>query len=79
MKQAVVYQIFPDRFNRGDVPLSQFSGKPNALLHGNWNDLPRYIKDPAGGGILYFDFFGGTLKGIREKLDYLADMPEPCF
>ena len=22
MKQAVVYQIFPDRFNRGDVPLS---------------------------------------------------------
>ncbi|MBO6039170.1 MAG: hypothetical protein J6P17_04350, partial [Acidaminococcaceae bacterium] len=46
MKQAVVYQIFPDRFNRGDVPLSQFSGKPNALLHGSWDDLPRYIKDP---------------------------------
>ena len=79
MKQAVVYQIFPDRFNRGDVPLSQFSGKPNALLHGNWNDLPRYIKDPAGGGILYFDFFGGTLKGIREKLDYLADMGITCL
>ncbi|MEE3397731.1 MAG: alpha-amylase family glycosyl hydrolase, partial [Succiniclasticum sp.] len=79
MKQAVVYQIFPDRFNRGDVPLSQFSGKPNALLHGSWNDLPRYIKDPAGGGILYFDFFGGTLKGIREKLDYLADMGITCL
>ena len=79
MKQAVMYQIFPDRFNRGDVPLSQFSGKPNALLHGSWNDLPRYIKDPAGGGILYFDFFGGTLKGIREKLDYLADMGITCL
>lgn len=79
MKQAVVYQIFPDRFNRGDVPLSQFSGKSNALLHGSWNDLPRYIKDPNGGSILYFDFFGGTLKGIREKLDYLADMGITCL
>jgi 4-alpha-glucanotransferase len=79
MKHAVVYQIFPDRFNRGDVPLSQFSGKPNALLHGSWNDLPRYIKDPAAGNILYFDFFGGTLKGIREKLDYLADMGITCL
>jgi len=79
MKHAVVYQIFPDRFNRGDVPLSQFSGKPNALLHGSWNDLPRYIKDPVAGNILYFDFFGGTLKGIREKLDYLADMGITCL
>ncbi|MBQ9283891.1 MAG: 4-alpha-glucanotransferase, partial [Acidaminococcaceae bacterium] len=79
MKQAVVYQIFPDRFNRGDVPLSQFTGKPNALLHGNWNDLPRYIKDPVEGSILYFDFFGGTLKGIREKLDYLEDMGITCL
>ena len=79
MKQAVVYQIFPDRFNRGDVPLSQFTGKPNALLHGSWNDLPRYIKDPVEGSILYFDFFGGTLKGIREKLDYLEDMGITCL
>ena len=79
MKDAVVYQIFPDRFNRGKVPLSQFSGKPNALLHGNWNDRPRYIKDPAAGNILYFDFFGGTLEGIREKLEYLADMGITCL
>ena len=79
LKHAVVYQIFPDRFNRGNVPLSQFSGKPNALLHGNWDDLPRYIKDPVAGNILYFDFFGGTLKGIREKLNYLADMGITCL
>ena len=79
LKHAVVYQIFPDRFNRGNVPLSQFSGKPNALLHGSWNDLPRYIKDPDAGNILYFDFFGGTLEGIREKLDYFADMGINCL
>ena len=79
MKHAVVYQIFPDRFNRGEVPLSQFTGKSNALLHGSWNDLPRYIKDPVAGNILYFDFFGGTLKGIREKLGYLADMGITCL
>ena len=79
MKDTVVYQIFPDRFNRGNVPLSQFGGKPDALLHGNWNDRPRYIKDPVAGNILYFDFFGGTLEGIREKLDYLADMGITCL
>ena len=79
MKHAVVYQIFPDRFNRGNVPLSQFSGKPNALLHGSWHDLPRYIKDPVAGDILYFDFFGGTLEGIREKLNYIADLGVTCL
>jgi len=79
MKHAVVYQIFPDRFNRGNVPLSQFSGKPNALLHGSWHDLPRYIKDPVAGDILYFDFFGGTLEGIREKLNYIADLGITCL
>ncbi len=79
LKHAVVYQIFPDRFNRGNVPLSQFSGKPDALLHGNWDDRPRYIKDPDTGGIINFDFFGGTLEGIREKLDYLEDMGVTCL
>ena len=79
MKHAVVYQIFPDRFNRGNVPLSQFGGKPNALLHGDWNDLPHYIKDPKTGCIIHYDFFGGTLEGIREKLDYLAAMGITCL
>ena len=79
LKHAVVYQIFPDRFNRGDVPLAQFSGKPNALLHGNWNDLPRYIKHPDTGEIAYYDFFGGTLEGIREKLNYLEEMGITCL
>ena len=79
LKNVVVYQIFPDRFNRGDVPLSQFSGKPYALLHGDWNDVPRYIKNPDTGEIAYYDFFGGTLQGIREKLNYLADMGISCL
>ena len=79
LKHAVVYQIFPDRFNRGSVPLSQFGGKKNALLHGSWNDRPRYIKDPDTGNILYYDFFGGTLEGIREKLDYLQALGVTCL
>jgi len=79
LKHTVVYQIFPDRFNRGSVSLSQFSGKPGALLHGDWNDRPRYIKDPATGSILNYDFFGGTLEGIREKLDYLKELGVGCL
>ena len=79
LKHAVVYQIFPDRFYRGDVPLSRFGGKKNALLHASWDDRPRYIKDPDTGNILYYDFFGGTLEGIREKLDYLQELGITCL
>lgn len=79
LKDAVIYQIFPDRFNRGTVPIEQFSGKPGALLHSNWRDVPEYIRDPVTGAVTHYDFFGGTLEGIREKLDYLADLGISCL
>lgn len=67
MKNAVVYQIFPDRFFRsGNTP---FHGTPR-----NWNDEPFYRNDQFGGTYLSNDFFGGTLKGIEEKLPYLKDL-----
>ena len=30
--------------------------------------------DPENGDNRALDFFGGTLRGIRQKLDYLADL-----
>jgi glycosidase len=48
-RQAVIYQIMPDRFCPG-------TGK-------TWKTPPN----PAG-------FYGGTLRGIAEKLDYIAGL-----
>jgi len=70
--QGIMYQIFPDRFNRGsDFNVDLFS--ENAILHPNWNDSPHYFRG-ATGNIEYYDFFGGTLTGITEKLDYLKSL-----
>ncbi|MGL5245863.1 MAG: glycoside hydrolase family 13 protein, partial [Sarcina sp.] len=39
----------------------------------NWNDEPMYIKDSKG-KIIRWDFFGGNLKGIIKKLNYLKEL-----
>ena len=77
-KNGIVYQIFPDRFNRGSdwiarqMNAASTRGKNSVkrLLHEQWDDTPFYPKDEQG-NITYWPFFGGTLEGIREKLDYL--------
>lgn len=89
MKEAVVYQIFPDRFNNGDT--SNDDDKANARgeepieVPNSWNSLPDNPRlgennmddiDGAysGDGIWSNDFFGGDIKGIQEKLDYLQGL-----
>lgn len=89
MKEAVVYQIFPDRFFNGDK--SNDNAKENARgeepieTHESWNSLPdnprlgeNNVDDITGAysgdGIWSNDFFGGDIKGIQEKLDYLQDL-----
>jgi 4-alpha-glucanotransferase len=42
-------------------------------LHLNWNDTPVYIKDEEG-NVTYWDFFGGNLAGVLEKLPYLKEL-----
>lgn len=75
-RQGVVYQIFPDRFFRGsdwreraktlEVPRT---GPPRRLIE-DW-DTPVSYKRAEDGRIAAWDFYGGTLEGIREKLGYL--------
>jgi len=67
-KHAVMYQIFPDRFNRAGDKLIE---KKGAVMHASWDDDPCYYKDPDTKEIVAYDFFGGNLKGIEEKLDDL--------
>ena len=74
---SVMYQIFPDRFARGDagvrrdaIEYHRSMGRP-VNLHEDWNEPVVWE-----GGVTYdpVDFFGGTLDGIREKLPYLASL-----
>lgn len=70
----LVYQIFPDRFARDSawsMERMQASGHADErLYHESWNDEVD-IKGKPETGYLAFDFFGGSLKGIEERLDYL--------
>ena len=43
------------------------------MLVEDWDTPPTYRKSEDG-DILEWDFDGGTLRGVREKLDYLADL-----
>jgi 4-alpha-glucanotransferase len=67
---GVMYQIFVDRFARG-TKLGEYP-RP-ALIHSDWMDSPYYLRDEEG-RILRYDFFGGNLDGVREKLPYLKEL-----
>ena len=77
LRRGIVYQIFPDRFFR-DANGAQgreeriAAAHPEASFHENWNEKPTLDPDPENGDNRALDFFGGTLKGIEEKLEYLA-------
>jgi glycosidase len=86
LHNANVYQIFPDRFRNGDttndycVPGSTsgcptFYGDQTPIPHTTWNEA---IFDPRLPGPYFNEygtqFFGGDLKGIQDKLDYLQSL-----
>lgn len=70
--RGVTYQIFPDRFRRTGTPdVSGMVGR--RWLHESWDDQPVFRPDEDG-LITNRDFFGGSLAGITEKLDYLQSL-----
>lgn len=70
-KGTVMYQIFVDRFNNGDLTNDVvdneyiYVGKPVKQIK-DWNKLP----DTDG----IREFYGGDLEGIIDKLDYFQDL-----
>ncbi len=68
---GVMYQIFTDRFYRGegDCPV-----RADAIINEDWeNGIPQYanaIGEPLKNNM----FFGGNLYGVAEKLDYLVSL-----
>lgn len=79
-KEAIAYQIFPDRFYNGDK--SNDNARTTArgyqpIQHRSWDELPaNHSKTPEKDGDLQDcnDFFGGDLAGITAKLDYLKEL-----
>lgn len=71
-KGRVMYQIFPDRFCQyGDCDLT---GKLEPYyVHQNKSEQPFYQSNDKG-EILNNDFYGGNLRGITHKLDYLEEL-----
>ena len=70
-KGAVMYQIFVDRFYNGDpsndVEDGEYTyiGEPVQKVK-NWDEYPAAMDVRR--------FYGGDLKGVMEKLDYLQDL-----
>ena len=71
---GIMYQIFPDRFCRGGQSAQPPLLPAGGMYHTHWEDFPFYAKDPQTGNIAAYDFFGGTLDGVIEKLPYLKGL-----
>ena len=76
LKGGIIYQIFPDRFfNSGekkkDVPDDRF-------LCDDWEKQPEW-RQSADICRLGNDYYGGDLKGIKQKLPYLKELGVTCI
>ncbi|MBQ4031780.1 MAG: glycoside hydrolase family 13 protein [Bacilli bacterium] len=69
-KGGVMYHIFVDRFNNSRN--SQLIELPNRTIHKSWDEDP--LVGPDKNGLWNADFYGGTLKGIEDKLDYIKSL-----
>jgi len=70
--RGTTYQIFPDRFCRTAVP-DPTGMIGDRVVHQGWDERMEYLPD-KNGEILNRDFYGGNIRGIIEKLDYLESL-----
>jgi alpha-glucosidase len=71
LKDGIIYQIFPDRFNNGDTANDVTDGKYKyagvATIQRHWGESPVAKNDEDRSLI----FYGGDLNGIIAKLNYI--------
>lgn len=69
-KGKMMYHIFVDRFFKGrEEDLEEMK---NRVIHSNWSEDVKI--GPDENGRWNIDFYGGDLKGITKKLDYLESL-----
>ena len=85
LKRAVIYQIFVDRYARGDQRggLNRISYHVNKgrhmYIHDDWEEAPIYKPLPGKKAYDPCDFFGGDLQGVMNHLPELAEMGITCI
>ena len=68
-RDAVVYQVFPDRFARSDAAAEHAT--PHWAVPADWDDVVVFEgSDPR----TPLQLFGGDLDGITEHLDHVGDV-----
>lgn len=81
-KDAIVYQIFPDRFMRDPdwerrtrLAIKSRSGKSGQkqTLEIDWYKPAYHVRDEDN-NVETWPFYGGSLKGIESRLGYLAGL-----
>lgn len=84
-RKSVMYQIFPDRFAFSDdgtaergVAWHRALGQ-TAELHESPDEPPRWQPRPFETDYIPDDFYGGTLRGIEQKLPYLRRLGVSCL
>ena len=84
-RRSVLYQIFPDRFAFSDddtaargIAYHQSLGQ-TPELHQSLTEPVRFQARPFEKEYSPDDFYGGTLKGIQEKLPYLKELGVTCL
>lgn len=75
-KGGIIYQIFPDRFCRSDKKKNNVP--KDRIMREDIFAQPHWKYD-ENGEIKNNDFFGGDLKGIEQKLDYIASLGVDCI
>ena len=73
---GVMYQIFPDRFYNSGTPKTET--RTDRVLHERFDEEVGWKPDFMG-RVHNDDFFGGDLKGIEQKLDYLSSLGVTCL
>lgn len=70
-KGAVTYQIYVDRFCNGD-PDNDVLDREYSYLERQVRQVKEWSKEPDSLDV--FNFYGGDLQGVIDKLDYLEDL-----
>ena len=77
LKGGIIYQIFPDRFFNSGIKKENIP--EDRYICEDWNAQPEYRQQVGEKRTLGNDYYGGDLKGIEQKLDYIASLGVSCI
>ena len=82
-RNGIVYQIFPGRFARDEGwrarceaavrRVNDRRSDTKRVIQDDWNRAAYYVRDDKG-KVTEWPVYGGSLKGITEKLDYIKSL-----